>query len=201
MQLGLALAAVYLVAAIPFGLLLGRARGTDVRRQGSGNIGATNVLRTQGMLPGIATLLLDAAKGAGGVLAVAAMIPDPEWAPIAAAPVAVIGHCYPVYLRFKGGKGVATAAGAFLALSPGATLAMMVIVVIVIAWSRMVSAGSVVGAAVFPVMAWGLAGPEVALGAIPASAVILWRHRENLQRILDGTEGRLGGSGAARRSR
>ena len=127
---GLVLLAAYLVAAIPFGVLLGRVGGVDVRRVGSGNIGATNVLRHRGILAGLATLLLDAAKGAAGV-ALALRIEPQGWLPQAAAVAVVLGHCYPVYLAFRGGKGVATAAGAFAVLSP--VLALLSLVVFVAA--------------------------------------------------------------------
>ncbi len=188
---GLVLLTAYLVAAIPFGLLLGRVGGVDLRRVGSGNIGATNVLRHRGVLAGIATLLLDAAKGAAGV-ALALRIEPQGWLPQAAAVAVVLGHCYPVYLAFRGGKGVATAAGAFAVLSPVLTLLSLVVFVAVMAGWRRVSLASMSATAALPLLAWSLDRGDLALASLPAAAVILWRHRENMQRLLAGEEERLG---------
>jgi glycerol-3-phosphate acyltransferase PlsY len=188
----LVLLATYLVAAIPFGYLLGRAGGIDVRRVGSGNIGATNVMRARGRWVGVLTLLLDAAKGAAGVLAARALFPPDHWVPLAAACVAVVAHCYPVYLGFRGGKGVATGAGAFLALSPLAALGSLALFGVVVGTSRLVSLASVAAAASFPLLAWLLDGRRLALGGLAVALVVLWRHRENLRRLAAGSEERLG---------
>jgi glycerol-3-phosphate acyltransferase PlsY len=182
----------YLAAAIPFGYLLGRAGGVDVRRVGSGNIGATNVMRARGRWVGVVTLVLDAAKGAAGVLVARALFPAEHWMPVAAACVAVVGHCYPVYLRFRGGKGVATGAGAFLALSPLAALGSLGVFVLVVGTSRLVSLASVTAASSFPLLAWLVDGRRLALGGLAVALVVIWRHRENLRRLAAGREERLG---------
>jgi len=196
LQQVLVLLAVYLLAAIPFGLLLGRLGGVDIRREGSGNIGATNVLRSRGVRAGIMTLLLDVAKGAAGV-ALALRVEPHGWLPQAAAVTVVLGHCYPVYLAFRGGKGVATAAGAFAVLSPVLVLLSMVVFVVVMAVWRWVSLASLCAAAALPLLAWILDRGDLALASLPAAVVIVWRHRQNLRRLLAGEEERLGS--AARR--
>ena len=192
---GLALLAAYLVGAIPFGLLLGRLGGVDVRRVGSGNIGATNVLRSRGPAAGLATLGFDASKGAVAVVGAVMIAPGSAWVPAAAGFAAVLGHCYPVYLGFRGGKGVATATGVYLVLSPWAALTTAASALGAIAWSRMVSVGSILGAIAFPIIAGAFGDRLVAFWAIPTAGVILWRHRENLARIRRGRENRIGGSG------
>jgi glycerol-3-phosphate acyltransferase PlsY len=190
----LVLAGVYLLAAIPFGLLVGRRGGVDVRRAGSGNIGATNVLRQRGYAAGVATLLLDAAKGAAGV-ALAQWIDPQGWLPYAAAAVAVLGHCYPVYLKFRGGKGVATAAGAFGLLSPELVGWSLGVFLLVLVLSRRVSPASMSAAVALPLLAWYQGPPALAMACLPVAAVVLWRHRSNLRRLLAGQEERLGGKG------
>jgi glycerol-3-phosphate acyltransferase PlsY len=182
----------YALAAIPFGWLVGRLRGIDVRRLGSGNIGATNVLRASGRGPAAATLLLDALKGAAPVLVADALAGPEAWLPVAAGAVAVIGHCYPVYLRFRGGKGVATAAGAFLALSPWRRLIALGVFVAALAATSTVSVGSCAAALALPAAAWARGEGRIALGALPVAMLILWRHRDNLRRVMAGTEPRLG---------
>ena len=182
----------YMVAAVPFGYLIGRAGGVDVRRRGSGNIGATNLLRTRGKVAGILTLLLDAAKGAVPVTAAHALFPAEPWVPVAAGFVAVAGHCFSLYMRFHGGKGVATAVGAFLALDPLVAAGAVSVFTLVVAWTRLVALGSTIFASALPGIAWLLGTPELALGSIPIAIVIVWRHRENLARIRSGTEDRLG---------
>src|SRR4051794_27807989 len=150
MILPLVVAVAYLLGAIPFGYLLVRWKtGGDVRASGSGNIGATNVLRTTGRAAGIATLLLDIAKGYAAVLLAARWTDDPNV--IGAAVLAVMaGHAYPVFLKFKGGKAVASFVGAFLCMTPGALGAEVLVFVAVVAWTRHISMGSIVGAATFP---------------------------------------------------
>jgi glycerol-3-phosphate acyltransferase PlsY len=192
----LVLLTAYLVAAIPVGLLLGRLGGVDVRRVGSGNIGATNVLRHGGVLAGITTLLLDAGKGVAGVGLALRFEPD-GWLPLAAAVVAVLGHCYPVYLAFRGGKGVATAAGALAVLSPVLILLSLAVFVVVLVGWRWVSAASMSAAAALPLLAWSLGRGDLALACLPVAAVVIWKHRDNLRRLLAGEEDRLGS--AARR--
>src|SRR5262252_1038280 len=151
----LALVIAYLSGAIPFGYLLVKWKtGADVRAGGSGNIGATNVLRTSGKLAGIITLLLDIGKGYAAVwLARRWTGGDPLW--MSAAALAVMaGHAYPVFLKFKGGKAVASFIGAFLCLAPWAIVAEVVVFVAVVAWTRHISMGSIVGAATLPLAIW-----------------------------------------------
>ncbi len=191
LQRGLVLLAAYLVAAIPFGLLLGRLGGVDIRRTGSGNIGATNVLRSRGILAGLSTLLLDAAKGAAGV-ALALRVEPHGWLPLAAVLAVVLGHCYPVYLAFRGGKGVATVAGAFAVLSPLLLLLSAAVFVVVAAGWRRVSLASLCAALSLPLLAWILGRGDLAVAGLPAALIIVWQHRRNLRRLLAGKEERLG---------
>ena len=208
--------ASYLLGSIPFGYLLVRIfRGEDVRQTGSGNIGATNVARTGSKGLAIATLLLDALKGYVSVAHVfffarhhadQLVNSGPTLVYILAALAglcAIIGHMYPVWLRFKGGKGVATAVGAFLGIAPTAILFVLALFVAIVAVTRYVSLGSIVGAAVFPFAAWWL-NPSTrslaVLGLLSASSLlIILRHKDNIRRLLAGNENRLGGgkSGAA----
>ena len=192
MQVVLVLVSVYLLAAIPFGYLIGRIGGVDVRVRGSGNIGATNLLRTRGKLAGAVTLLLDIGKGAAGVLLAAYLLPQLFWAPAAAGFAALVGHCFPIYLGFRGGKGVATALGAFLVLAPLATLLAVLLFIAILATTRLVAVGSAAAAVGFPAAVWALGDARLALAALPSAAVILWRHRENFDRIRRGVESRLG---------
>jgi glycerol-3-phosphate acyltransferase PlsY len=185
-------ALAYALGSIPFGLLLTRAAGLgDIRAIGSGNIGATNVLRTGNKGLAAATLLLDAAKAVAAVQLVR-LIFGPAWEPLAAI-AAVVGHCFPVWLSFKGGKGVASGLGALLALywplgaaACGAWLAAF-------ALTRISSAGAIAALLVAPIAAifWLPAFWWVAPWL--NSAIILWRHRENISRLLAGTEPRFGG--------
>jgi len=189
----LALAVVYLIGSIPVGLLVARAAGGfDIRGRGSGNIGATNVLRTLGPVPAVLTLLGDVAKGYVAVRAAEVMGPEPAWG-AAGAVLAVVGNCWPVFLRFRGGKGVATGLGAFLAVTPRAILPAAVAWVALAAAFRYVSLASIVGCVALAIGAWAFGyGPEYAAAAVCAAALIVWRHRENVRRLLDGTERRLG---------
>lgn len=194
MRAALLVLGAYLVGSIPFGLLLGWLRGVDVRRAGSGNIGATNVMRAGGTAAGIATLCLDALKGATPVLVARQAGAVPAWQ-VAAGVAAVVGHCYPIYLRLRGGKGVATAAGAFAILSPLTAGIAAAAFGGVLAVTRIVSASSCAAALALPVVAFARGEATVGLGAISVSALVLWRHRDNLGRIRSGTERRLGGRG------
>jgi glycerol-3-phosphate acyltransferase PlsY len=189
-----ALAAAYVVGAVPIGFLVARAFGVgDIRHHGSGNIGATNVLRTLGRLPAIITLLGDIAKGYVAV-AVAAWLADGVPAVTAAAAVAaVVGNCWSVFLGFRGGKGVATGLGALLRLVPLATLAALPVFLVVAATTRFVSLASVLAAACVPFGALALGAPRAyVLGALAAVAVVIVRHRDNIARLRAGTERRLG---------
>ncbi len=197
----------YLLGAIPFGYLLVRTlKGQDVRATGSGNIGATNVARTSPGL-GVATLLLDAAKGLAAVLVARALFSGPHQALImtTAACFAVLGHLFPIWLKFRGGKGVATTFGAFILLTPKSILCMVVLFLILAVAFRYVSLGSVAVAAAFPLLAWALHeyadSRQIVLIALVA-ALVIWRHRRNIGRLAAGTESKLGtkseASGATR---
>lgn len=187
----LALPIAYLLGAIPFGFLLVKWRtGADVRSSGSGNIGATNVWRTTSRAAGLATLLLDIGKGYLAVwIAGRLSTGDPFW--MSAAALAVMaGHAYPIFLKFKGGKAVASFVGAFLCLAPLALAVQVVVFVAVVAWTRYISMGSVVGAATFPLDVWLVQQapwPVVAASVIGATFII-YKHRSNLQRLRAGTE-------------
>jgi glycerol-3-phosphate acyltransferase PlsY len=187
--------AAYLLGSIPFGLLLTRAFGRgDVRNVGSGNIGATNVARAAGLLAGVLTLVLDLAKGAAAVLLAEKLSNgSATWMTIAAfAPL--LGHCFPVWLRFKGGKGVATAAGIFLALSPLACLAAVILFILVVLFWRYVSLGSVFAAAAMPLLIYFLWAPPhapplvITIGTLAVSLLVIYKHGGNLRRLAEGTE-------------
>jgi glycerol-3-phosphate acyltransferase PlsY len=187
----LVLAIAYLLGAIPFGYLLVKLKtGADVRSAGSGNIGATNVLRTTGRAAGIATLLLDIAKGYLAVWIAARLTErDPLW--MGAAALAVMaGHAYPVFLRFKGGKAVASFVGAFLCLTPVALGATLVVFVAAVAWTRYISMGSIVAAATFPLAVWLLQKPPLVVGlaSVLAGTFLIYRHSNNIQRLREGSE-------------
>ncbi|HLI61904.1 MAG TPA: glycerol-3-phosphate 1-O-acyltransferase PlsY [Terriglobales bacterium] len=210
----------YLLGSIPFGYLLVRVfRGQDVRKSGSGNIGATNVARTGSKGLGILTLLLDAAKGYEAVaftfwLAARHDIERPTSAGIdggatarvsghtvlllaaLAAFMAILGHMFTVWLRFKGGKGVAAAAGSFVALAPRAMLVALILFVAVVALTRYVSLGSMVAGAAFPLCVWWLTPAErvtapILLLIAASSLLIIVRHKDNIRRLLAGTENRF----------
>lgn len=181
----------YLIGGVPFGFLLVKlTTGRDVRKEGSGNIGATNVLRTTGRGVAVLTLLLDIAKGYVAV-AVAAKLTggDSTWMALSALAV-VGGHAYPVFLNFKGGKAVASFIGAFLYLTPLPLEAALVIFVAVVAATRHISAGSIIAAAAFPFGVWLIDHPPapIFLAALIAGAFIVYRHRSNIHRIRAGKE-------------
>lgn len=186
-----ALVAAYLLGGIPFGYFLVRWKtGRDVRGLGSGNIGATNVLRTTGRGLGVVTLLLDIAKGYAAVWLAAFLTNDsPLWTSAAALTV-MAGHAFPVFLGFKGGKAVASFIGAFLNVAPGPLLAVLLVFVIVVAVSKFISLGSIVAAGTFPLAVWLIQHPpyEVTLAALIAGVFIIYRHKANIQRIRAGTE-------------
>ncbi len=184
----------YLIGSLPFSYGVARAFGvTDVRRVGSGNVGATNVLRTAGKAAGVLAFLLDASKGALAAWIALWIAPADPVAPALAAIAAVVGHMYPVWLRFQGGKGVATGLGAFVPLAPLAAGGAVAIFAIVVAATRFVSLGSVAGAlalAAFCLVERGFT--PVGWSAMLTAALILFRHRSNLRRILGGIERRTG---------
>jgi len=183
----------YLIGAIPVGYLVARLTGgTDIRRVGSGNIGATNVLRTLGVLPAIATLAGDIAKGYLAVAAARAIGTAP-WSAAAGAVLVIVGNCWPVFLGFRGGKGVATGFGAFLALAPLATAPTALVWLVVTASFRYVSLASVAACLCLPIGVAVLGYPRVSIAAaVIAAAIIIFRHRQNLRRLADGSEPRLG---------
>jgi glycerol-3-phosphate acyltransferase PlsY len=186
-----ALLLAYLLGAIPFGYLLVKWKtGGDVRGAGSGNIGATNVARTSGWAVGVATLLLDIAKGYAAVWAAGRLTGgDARWM-AAAAVVVMLGHAYTVFLRFRGGKAVASFIGAFLYLTPLALAAVLLVFVGVVAWSRHISAGSIAAVAAFPLAVWlisGLVWP-IEAAAVISAMFIIYKHSSNIQRLWAGTE-------------
>ena len=195
----------YLLGSIPFGYILVRVfHGQDVRESGSGNIGATNVARSSPAL-GALTLFLDASKGllamaAASLLAASAARnagTRPQLYAIAAtaAVFAVLGHMFPIWLKFRGGKGVATSAGVFLALAPKTLLVALALFVALVAAFRYVSLGSIVAAAAFPLIAYALhdyhSSPEILTATCAIAALIILKHRENIRRLLAGTEPRF----------
>jgi acyl phosphate:glycerol-3-phosphate acyltransferase len=183
----------YLVGSVPFALLLARRWGTaDLRRLGSGNLGAANVLRSTGVAPGVLVAALDIGKGVASVILAAHLTGAPV-APAAAGLAAIVGHVYPVWLGFRGGKGVATACGVFAVLAPAAALAALAIFVTSVWLTRYVSVGSVLASMTLPVIAYstGRSAPIVAVSAV-AAGLIVFRHRSNLSRVFAGTERRLG---------
>jgi acyl phosphate:glycerol-3-phosphate acyltransferase len=191
----------YLLGSIPFGYLLVRIfRGEDVRQSGSGNIGATNVARKSPVL-GAITLVLDAAKGSGAVLL--AIYPSVNFGAAVsygvmslAALFAIIGHMFPVWLKFRGGKGVATALGSFALIAPKAVLVAAAIFCIVVLIFRYVSLGSIIAVVSFPLLAWVFREYGGSVGALAfmalASLLIIFKHRANIRRLLNGTENRFG---------
>ncbi len=188
-------AGAYLLGSIPFGLILAKLfGGRDVRKTGSGNIGATNVARVAGPLAGILTLILDAGKGAVAVLLAAHLSNDSaRWMMIAAL-AALVGHCFPIWLKFKGGKGVATAAGVFLVLCPPAFLGSVILFILVVAFWRYVSLASVSAAAAMPLLLYFLWAPHhapplvITFGALAAALLIVYKHDANIQRLVEGVE-------------
>lgn len=184
----------YLLGAIPFGFLFVKLRlGRDIRATGSGNVGATNVARALGGFWGLLTLALDAAKGYLAVWIAAHLAAgEARWLVLAALAV-ILGHIFPVFLRFKGGKGVATGAGAFGYLSPKALLAVGVIWLVVVAIWRYVSLGSMLAAAAFPIFVYQFERPQtlVGLGLVAGASLIILAHHQNIRRLVAGTEARF----------
>jgi acyl phosphate:glycerol-3-phosphate acyltransferase len=201
MTLLLIAAASYLLGSIPFGYLLVRIfRGEDVRQSGSGNIGATNVSRKSPAL-GILTLLLDAGKGAAAVLVSTRLLGGVEAVSACAtmslaALLAIVGHMFPIWLKFRGGKGVATGLGSFLMIAPKSVLLAAAVFVLVVLVFRYVSLASILAVGSFPIFVWALhqyAGSWLALAFMSMSSLlILARHHQNIRRLFAGTENRLG---------
>ncbi|WP_062768417.1 glycerol-3-phosphate 1-O-acyltransferase PlsY [Sphingopyxis terrae] len=194
MTIFLLTAAGYLLGSIPFGVLLTRAFGAgDLRQIGSGNIGATNVLRTGRKGLAAATLVLDGAKGAVAVLLARHFVPQlGDHAAMIAGAAAMIGHCYPVWLKFRGGKGVATLLGLALALAWPIGLVFAAVWLGTVLLLRISSLGGMAGAVAAPVAALALGYPVYAVGLAGLAVIVLWRHRENIARLRAGTEPRVG---------
>src|SRR6187200_977555 len=182
----------YLVGSIPFAFLLSRQRGIDLRRAGSGNVGASNVLRTTGARAAVLAMVLDGAKGSIAVVIAQLLSAGPVTAVIAAF-ASVLGHVYPIWLSFRGGKGVATAAGAFAVLAPEALGMASCVFLIAVFATRFISVGSIAGALTLALVATLSDAPGIiAIGAAASALVIIYRHRENLARLVAGTERRIG---------
>jgi acyl phosphate:glycerol-3-phosphate acyltransferase len=182
----------YLAGSIPFAFVLARRRGIDLRHAGSGNVGAANVLRTSGVPNAVIAFLLDAAKGAVAVLVAQRLSAEPA-TPVAGGLASIIGHIYPVWLGFRGGKGVATAGGVFAVLTPAALGIAAAVFVLAIWVTRYVSVGSMAAAVTLPVTTAAMNVPAaVAVGTVIAAVIIVHRHRDNLARLVAGTERRVG---------
>ena len=192
----------YLLGSIPFGFLVAKARGVDIRNAGSGNIGATNALRVLGKPAGIAVLLLDALKGYAAVAWLTVLVlkgtngtePAAGILPVIAGVGAVLGHNYTCWLKFKGGKGIATTAGVYLALAPWALLIALVVFLLAVAVTRYVSVGSIAAAIALPAAVWIILPGETCLGFVTTALGVLaiYKHKTNIQRLRAGTENRLG---------
>ena len=187
--------AAYLLGSVPFGVLFAKAfGGRDVRKTGSGNIGATNVARVAGPLAGILTLICDAAKGFFSVWLAARFTGDSATWMMLAGLAALVGHCFPIWLKFRGGKGVATAAGVFLMLSPLAVLGAVILFALVVAFWRYVSLGSISAAAAMPLFIYFLWAPRhapppiITFASLAAAVLIIYKHDANIQRLVQGEE-------------
>jgi acyl phosphate:glycerol-3-phosphate acyltransferase len=204
LRLAVVLVGTYLLGSLPFGYLAGRIGGIDIRKAGSGNVGATNVVRVLGKRYGYPVFVLDFLKGFAAVKisTAIAMGSRPEWGSlemfgILAAVAVVIGHCFPLWLKFRGGKGVATSAGALFGLMPLATLIAVVIWISVFWFTRYVSVASVVTAVVLPlvifIVTWldQMHGKALFYSSLCIAAVVIWRHHSNLSRLLHGREPRF----------
>ncbi|MGW8195123.1 MAG: glycerol-3-phosphate 1-O-acyltransferase PlsY [Desulforhopalus sp.] len=182
----------YLVGAIPFGLVIGRLAGVDVRTKGSRNIGATNVSRVLGRKLGFVTLVCDCLKGLLPMYLAAHFLPDSPYKEMITAitgVMAVIGHMFSVYLRFKGGKGVATGLGVFLYLSPAAIALSLVVFVVAVYLSGYVSVGSLLASGLIPLWLYLLGASKISIMAAGCVALLIWiKHHENIERLLHGRE-------------
>jgi len=196
----------YLLGSIPTGYLVGKAKGIDVRKAGSGNIGATNAFRILGKRAGIFVLVVDGLKGWAAVAWVPGLIHQfwdarsvwdaqtLQWLEIIASILVILGHNYPCWLKFKGGKGIATTAGVFLALAPWALLVAFIVFVLAVALTRYVSVGSMTAAVALTATVWIMAPRNLFLDVVTTALGVLaiYKHKSNLQRLLNGTENQLG---------
>ncbi len=191
MNQALVLVIAYLLGSIPFAYLAGRLNGVDLRTVGSGNLGATNVFRTLGRTVGVTVMVLDIAKGAFAVLIAQWVVGGPWW-PIAAGALAILGHVFPVWTGFRGGKGVAVGAGALLGLVPAASGTLIVLWLLIVVLTRYVSVASIACAVAAAPLAWAFGAPwpyVVFIGL--AGLFVIVRHRQNIVRLLGGTENRI----------
>ncbi len=190
MNQALALALAYLLGSIPFALIAGKLHGVDLREAGSGNLGATNVFRTLGRTAGVAVMVLDIAKGAAAVLVAVALTNNP-W-PLAAAALAILGHVFPVWTHFKGGKGVAVGAGALIGLVPAASGVLLVLWILLVVFTRYVSVASIVAALAAAPLAFVFGAPWSYVVFIALAGVfVIYKHRENIVRLVHGDESRI----------
>lgn len=188
----------YLIGSIPVGVILGRLKGVDPRKTGSGNIGATNVMRAAGKKLGIITLLCDAAKGYLPV-ALAVALDVPEYVIALVGLMAFLGHVFPVFLRFRGGKGVATALGVYLGISPVTIFLAFVAFIVIFAIWRYVSLASIIGAVVVPIGLYLVKAPCAFVGmASLITLFVILRHKDNISRLIKGTENKLSFSGTSK---
>ena len=196
--------AAYLLGSIPTGFLVAKAKGIDIRKTGSGNIGATNAMRVLGKPAGIFVLLADAAKGFAACTWLVNFLTSfikfdfsleqIAWLQILAGIFAVLGHNYTCWLKFKGGKGIATTAGVYLALAPWALLVALAVFILAILVTKYVSVGSIAGAIALPAMVWVMTPHNLFFGIVTTAlgALAIYKHKSNIQRLLAGTENRLG---------
>jgi len=193
----------YFLGAVPFGLLLSRVKGVDIRQVGSKNIGATNVFRSVSKTLGVLTFVADGLKGFvpawlfPKIVAAWGHGAPPPWLGLLFAALAIAGHTWPVYIKFKGGKGVATSAGALIGIAPAATGIGLVTWILAMALTRYVSVSSIAAALIVPAAGWGLyakQGLALPIALTVIGLLIVWRHKGNIQRLMNGTEHRFGKS-------
>ncbi len=200
--------AAYLLGSIPFGFLVAKAKGIDIRNVGSGNIGATNAMRVLGKPAGIFVLLMDALKGYAAVAWLPFLVlrivntsaaNEMESLPIVAGIFAVLGHNYTCWLKFKGGKGIATTAGVFLALAPWALLVALIVFILAVVLTKYVSVGSIAAAIALPATVWIMSPHNLFLNIVTTALGVLaiYKHKANIKRLLAGTENRLGKKSSA----
>lgn len=182
----------YLIGSIPFGYLIVRGKiGADIRETGSGGTGATNVSRRAGKAAGVVTLVLDALKGSAAIF-IAKMVTGSDWLIAAAAIAVLVGHIFPVWLMFRGGKGVATGAGVFLVLAPDALSSAAAIFLVIVFSTRYVSLGSMIAVVTIPLFVWLRNGSlPLLIAAIVGALLIIFAHRGNIERLVYGTESRI----------